>query len=211
VARRVFFSFHYEDVSSFRANVVRNSWVTHDAGKQNTFSDSSIWEAARTRGPAAIKALIDEEGLHGTSVTVVLIGQRTHERRWVKYEIVRSFERGNGIVGVHINRIRDKEGYITSKGLDPLERIGFLVSKDGKKVYFYELVKRKWRAFADLPQINNKKSNSLYFAEGFLFKNAKWGEFLTFGDYFKTYCWDRDDGFSNLSDWVEAAATAVGR
>lgn len=30
LAKRVFFSFHYKDVSDFRANVVRNSWVTQD-------------------------------------------------------------------------------------------------------------------------------------------------------------------------------------
>jgi len=28
MAKRVFFCFHYEDVESFRANVVRNHWVT---------------------------------------------------------------------------------------------------------------------------------------------------------------------------------------
>ena len=36
MAKRVFFSFHYQDVIDFRANVVRNHWLTksdrEDAG-----------------------------------------------------------------------------------------------------------------------------------------------------------------------------------
>lgn len=28
MAKRVFFSFHYENVSNFRVNVVRNHWLT---------------------------------------------------------------------------------------------------------------------------------------------------------------------------------------
>jgi hypothetical protein len=28
MAKRVFFSFHYQDVIDFRANVVRNHWLT---------------------------------------------------------------------------------------------------------------------------------------------------------------------------------------
>lgn len=205
MSRRVFFSFHYEDVSSFRANVVRQSWVTHDRGKQDTFFDNSIWEKARTKGPGAIKDII-EEGMKGSTVTVVLIGARTHERRWVKYEILKSFERGNGIVGVHINRIKGKDGYITSRGLNPLERLKYLVSPEGDKIHFYDLVDQKWRGNGDLPQINNKKSNSIYYPEGFIFKNADWGKTFPFSEHFKTYCWNFNEGFKNLSHWIELAA-----
>jgi hypothetical protein len=208
MARRAFFSFHYNDVSSFRANVVRQSWVTHDRGRQDTFFDNSIWEKAQTKGTDAIKELI-EVGMKGSTVTVVLIGEGTHERRWVKYEILKSFERGNGILGIHINRIRGKDGYITSRGLNPLERLKFLVSPDGTKIHFFELVDQKWRGNGDLPQINNKKSNSFYYPEGFIFKNSDWGKSFLFSNHFKTYCWDKDNGYKNLPDWVEQAGESV--
>src|ERR1019366_3474129 len=103
MARSVFFSFHYKDVSSFRANVVRQSWVTMKDRKV-TFIDKSLWEEAEKKGVQALKVLI-EKSLVGTSVTIVLVGSETSTRRYVKYEIVKSFVEGKGILAIHINRI----------------------------------------------------------------------------------------------------------
>lgn len=207
MARFVFFSFDYTDVGNFRVNVVRNSWLLKN--KQETFVDGSIWETAKSKGGTYLKGLI-EEGLKRTSVTAVLIGQGTANRRWVNYEIVKSFERGNGILGVHINRIRGKDGYIVSRGANPLDRLGFRISEEGKKVNFYELEKGKWVEFGDLPQINNKKSNTLYFEDSFWFGND-YGEFYTFSEKFKTYCWDFDEGNKSFIDWIDDAAEEAGR
>ena len=80
-----------------------------------------------------------EEGLKKTSVTTVLIGDETASRRWVKYEIVKSFERGNGILGIHINRIRGRDQSISARGLNPLDRLAFQISEDGKKIRFMNL------------------------------------------------------------------------
>lgn len=207
MARFVFFSFDYTDVGNFRVNVVRNSWLLKN--KQETFVDGSIWETAKGKGDAYLKGLI-EEGLNRTSVTTVLIGQGTANRRWVNYEIIKSFERGNGILGVHINRIKGKDGYIVSRGANPLDRLGFKVSEEGKKINFYELKNGRWIEFYDLPQINNKKSNTLYFNDSFWFGND-YGEFYTFSEKFKTYCWDFDGGNKNFTDWVDDAAEDAGR
>lgn len=207
MARFVFFSFDYTDVGNFRVNVVRNSWLLKN--KQETFVDGSIWETAKGKGDAYLKDLI-EEGLNRTSVTAVLIGQGTANRRWVNYEIVKSFERGNGILGVHINRIRGKDGYIVSRGANPLDRLGLKVSEEGKKVNFYELKNGRWVEYADLPQINNKKSNTLYFEDSFWFGND-YGEFYTFSQKFKTHCWDFDEGKKNFIDWIDFAAEEASR
>ena len=209
MARRVFFSFHYES-DIWRASQIRNSWVTKPDRETAGFWDSAAWEEVKKKGDDAVKRWIDNQ-LNATSVTVVLIGEHTHARQWVKYEIVKSYKRGNGILGIHINRTKDRDGYITRRGLNPLKRIGFIVSSDGKKIHFYKLHARRWEAFQDLPEINNKKSNSLYFEEGFIFKNPRWGNFYTFSEYFKTYCWDFDDGYRNLPNWVEKAAKNAGR
>ena len=104
--RRVFFSFKYEDVS--RAMVVRNSWVTQ--GKVAAgFIDKADFEAVKKQGDAAIKRWIDNQ-LEGTSVTVVLVGEKTCSSRWVKYEIDKSIERGNGLLGIDISKIKDLKG-----------------------------------------------------------------------------------------------------
>lgn len=120
MVRRVFFSFHFErDI--WRANVVRNSWVTQDREAAG-FWDASLWEKTKTKGEEALKKLIDE-GLKGTSVTVVLIGKETSNRKWVKYEITESIKKGNGILGIYINKIKDKDGKTDDKGDNPLDKL----------------------------------------------------------------------------------------
>jgi len=204
--RYTFFSFCYEDVKNFKVNVVRNSWLLNNSA--DSFIDGSIWEKEKSKGPTVIKNLI-ETGLKKTSVTTVLIGDETADRRWVKYEIVKSFEKGNGILGIHINRIRGKNQAISPRGLNPLDRLAFQISEDGKKIRFYELINRKWVVFADLPEINNKKSNTLYFEDGW-FSND-FGKSYKFSDIFDTFCWINDNGHKNFSIWLDNAAEQAGR
>jgi len=103
MARKVFFSFKYEDVS--RSMIVRNSWVTQ--GKTAAgFIDKADFEKVKKQGDSAIKRWIDGQ-LEGTSVTVILVGEKTCKSRWVKYEIEKSIERGNGLLGIDISKIKD--------------------------------------------------------------------------------------------------------
>lgn len=111
MARRVFFSFKYEDVS--RAMVVRNSWVTQ--GKEAAgFIDAADFEEVKRQGDTAIKNWIDNQ-LEGTSVTVVLVGTETCASRWVKYEIERSIEIGNGLLGIDVSKIKDMQGNMSER------------------------------------------------------------------------------------------------
>ncbi len=106
MARRVFFSFKYKDVS--RAMVVRNSWVTQ--GRQAAgFIDAAEFEQVKRQGDKAIQDWIDRQ-LEGTSVTVVLVGARTCSSKWVKYEIQKSIERGNGLLGIDVSKIANLQG-----------------------------------------------------------------------------------------------------
>lgn len=112
MARRVFFSFKYKsDVS--RAMVVRNSWVTQ--GKEAAgFIDGADLESLKRQGDAAIKRWIDSQ-LNGTSVTVVLVGEKTCSSRWVRYEIEQSMALGHGLLGVDISKIKDLRGDTTER------------------------------------------------------------------------------------------------
>ena len=78
-----------------------------------------MWEEAKRKGDAAIKKLIDG-ALIGTTVTAVLIGAETSTRMYVKYEIDQSIARGNGLLGIRIHNIKDREGKTDTWGANPL-------------------------------------------------------------------------------------------
>jgi hypothetical protein len=109
MARKVFFSFKYDDVQ--RAMNVRNSNMIDGAQKAG-FIDKADFEEVQRKGDAAIKAWIDGQ-LDGTSVTVVLVGSSTNKSKWVKYEIDQSIARGNGIITIDISKISDLNGNTT--------------------------------------------------------------------------------------------------
>lgn len=116
MARKVFFSFHYErDI--WRTNVVRNSGIVEGTAAAG-FHDASLWEEAKKKGDAEVKKLIDK-GLVGTSVTVVLIGAETASRKFVDYEIDQSIARGNGLLGIYISGIKDQNGITDVQGPAP--------------------------------------------------------------------------------------------
>jgi len=147
MARRVFFSFEYEgDIT--RAMVVRNSWVTQDKEAVG-FTDAAEFEELEDQGDQAVEEWIDDQ-LHGTSVTVVLVGAQTCDSKWVAYEIEKSIERGNGLLGIDVSKIAGFDGTTS-------ERCGMIPA----------------------------------------------------GHDF--YLWNKDEGYHNMSDWIEKAAQAAGR
>lgn len=137
MARRVFFSFHYErDI--WRASVVRNSWVTKPDREAAGFWDAAEWEEVKREGEEAVKRWINKN-LEGTSVTVVLIGAETATRKWVNYEIRKSYERGNGMLGIYIHNIKDKDGKTNSKGENPFDN--FYIEQNGKRIHLSQIYK----------------------------------------------------------------------
>jgi hypothetical protein len=116
MARKVFFSFHYQR-DLWRVNVVRNSTIVEGVAAAG-FSDASLWEEVKKKGDAAIKSLIDE-ALDGTSATVVLIGAETANRKYVTYEIEQTIARGKGLLGVKIHNIKDSNGNSDYPGAVP--------------------------------------------------------------------------------------------
>ena len=126
MARRAFFSFHYQrDI--WRVNQIRNiPNVTGCAAAG--FQDGSLWEEAKNKGDATVKAMIDK-ALENTSVTVVFIGSKTAGRKFINYEIARSIARGNGIVGIQIHHLEDQSGKVDPAGSTPAKLSGYKVYK----------------------------------------------------------------------------------
>lgn len=129
MARRVFFSFHYQrDI--WRINQIRS--IPNITGCAAAgFQDASLWEEAKKKSDATIMKMIDD-ALYNTSVTVVFIGNKTANRKFINYEIEQSIERGNGIVGIQIHHLKNQDKETDSPGSIPK-----LLTDHGFKVYKY--------------------------------------------------------------------------
>lgn len=158
MARKVFFSFHY-DRDVHRVMQVRNSWIVRPEGEASPFFDKAEFEQVKKRVGGIEKWI--EEQLAGTSVTVVLYGAETYHRPWVRYEIKRSYELRKGLLAIDIHNIKHPQNGADVQGLNPLS-------------YF---------------NVNQTPLNSMY----------------------RQYNWVTDNGYANISSWIEAAANAVGR
>lgn len=122
MARRVFFSFHF-DRDILRVGQIRNSGIVLAPGDTSSgFTDSASWESVKKQGDAAVKKWIDNE-LNGTSVTVVLIGAETANRDWINYEIIESVKRKNGLLGVYIHNVKDLKLMTDAQGANPFDYI----------------------------------------------------------------------------------------
>lgn len=188
MARRVFFSFHYQDVIDFRANTVRNHYLTKD--NQAGYFDASLWESSKLKGAGALKNLIDD-GLKNTSVTVVLIGSETYQRRWVQYEIMKSLEKGNKIIGIHINSIKCKKGFTKISGKDPFDYLG-LKTSDGSRTLIPMIISppsTQWSIYSDLGKLNSSK---IHFED----------QIYKLSAFLPIYDWVSDDGFNNFQKWI---------
>jgi hypothetical protein len=118
MARRVFFSFHYDrDVR--RIQQVRNAWVVRQRGDSQPFYDGADFEDAKRR-VGGIEKWIHEQ-LKGCSVTAVLFGAETFNRPWVKYEIEQSYKNNMGILAIDIHNVRDPLHGTDPQGRNPLD------------------------------------------------------------------------------------------
>jgi hypothetical protein len=122
MARKTFFSFHYER-DAWRAANVRNSGAL-STDDEVGFIDAADWEELEREGDAAIKKWIKEQ-LNNTTVTAVLIGAETADRKWVLYEIRESWKRGNAVIGVCIHSIKNQDSETDTAGINPLDVVLF--------------------------------------------------------------------------------------
>lgn len=192
MSKRVFFSFHYQDVIDFRANVVRQHWVTKLSREDAGFFDASIWEEARKASSIALKRLINS-GLDGTSVTCVLIGTETYKRPWVRYELMKSYLKGNKLLAIHINSISGRDRLTKPLGQNPLAYLGVAFSEDGNTGTLYESVDGAWQPYSEVDGSSqfSIKVGSEHRGKGFVFS-----------EWYSTYDWVRNDGYNNFNGWI---------
>ena len=121
--RQIFYRFHYDN-DVFRVQQIRNIGALED----NKPVSHNEWETVKRGGDKAIEKWIDDN-MKYRSCVVVLIGEDTHKRPWVKYEIKKAWEDGKGLLGIHINNLKDPKTGTCSKGINPFDQFTF---KDNK-------------------------------------------------------------------------------
>ncbi|WP_103028503.1 TIR domain-containing protein [Salinibacter altiplanensis] len=102
--RRVFLSLSYEDRQQARGVDLMPKNPNADVD----FSGRHLLNPVDSTDESYIKRQVKEQ-MHGTSVTAVLLGNDTHNSEWVKWEIEKSIERGNGILAI---RLKDQDALL---------------------------------------------------------------------------------------------------
>lgn len=126
VKRNCFYSFHYLP-DNWRAATVRRIGAIE--GNSPTLDNN--WEAVKKGGDTAIKKWIADE-MSGRSCIVVLVGSNTAGRKWINHEIIKGWDDGKGVVGIHIHGLKDCNGNVSTKGGNPFDYIGY--GNTGKKL-----------------------------------------------------------------------------
>ena len=126
MTRRCFYSFHYKPDHA-RASQVRNI----GAVEGNKPASDNDWETVTGRGDDAIRKWITDQ-MYGRGCTVVLVGSNTANRKWINYEIIKSWDDGMGVVGIRIHGLKDFESKTSNIGENPFDYIGY--GDSGKKL-----------------------------------------------------------------------------
>lgn len=98
--RQVFYSFHY-DKDAFRVQQIRNI----GAFDGNEPVSSNDWESVKRGGDTSIQNWIDNNMKYKNCV-IVLIGEETSERHWVRYEIKKAWSEGRALLGIYIHNLK---------------------------------------------------------------------------------------------------------
>jgi hypothetical protein len=117
MARRVFYSFHYDN-DCWRTQQVRNIGMIEGSKPVS----ANEWEQVKKGGNGAIEQWIKDQ-LSGRSCTVVLVGSETANRKWVRHEIVESWNAKKGVVGIRIHNLKNSDGLQSAPGPNPFDRI----------------------------------------------------------------------------------------
>jgi len=196
MARSVFFSFHYKrDI--MRVQQVKQHYITKGSYTETGFFDGSLEEKEKVEGTPAVRKLIDN-GLYGSSVLCVLIGNETFKRRWVHYEIFRAAEYGMGIFGIRIHQLKDPKLGADSAGLSPFDVLGY-GTKDGKMRPMISYADG-WKDAPHVTPISESAAPYLKMTDRPILNRL-----------FSVYDWVDSDGYNNFGKWVEAAAKQAGR
>lgn len=115
--RQIFYSYHFKP-DSWRVAMVRNIGSIEG----NKPASDNDWGKVITGGDDAIKNWIADQ-MKYRSCTIVLIGNQTANRKWINHEILETWNKGMGIVGIDIHGLLNQDGNIAYRGENPFDYI----------------------------------------------------------------------------------------
>lgn len=124
VKRQVFYSFCFDD-DVMRVQQIRQMGVIE--GDEPVSANE--WEQLKKKD-GGVKKWIDDNMAYRSCV-IVLVGQRTAERPWVRYEIQKAWDDKKGLLGIYIHNLRDPKKGTCGQGKNPFDALSF---KDGSKL-----------------------------------------------------------------------------
>lgn len=149
MAKTVFYSFHYErDVN--RVQLVRNL----NALEGQPLLNAQEWETVRRGGATSIVKWIDDQMSYKRAV-VVLIGQETASRPWVKYEIEKAWAAKKPLLGVRIHGL-SSFGVADRAGANPFD-----VADGPTGVPIFDPTVSDWRGVIDTKATYNALAQNL--------------------------------------------------
>ncbi len=105
---------------------------------------------------------------------------------------MKSVERSNKVIGIHINTIPDKYKKTKPLGNNPFEYIAVRFNNDGTIATPLEYMNGEWIDYQHLESFKIKTM-----------PQEKWGGGYKLSYWFPVYDWIADDGFNNFSKWIE--------
>lgn len=121
----VFYSFHFAN-DVMRVQQIRN--IGSIEGNPPTTPNE--WEILKRTGKKAVENWIDKNMKYKRCI-IVLIGSETASREWVEHEIIKAWNDGKALLGIHIHNIKCPRNGTSRKGRNPFDLIKF---QDGRKL-----------------------------------------------------------------------------
>jgi len=104
---------------------------------------------------------------------------------------MKSIERGNRVLGVHINSIKGKDQLTKVDGPNPFANLGLQISADGARATPTEWTDGKWVYYSDLDSFPVN-----------LQPPANRDQHLPLSHWLPVYDWVSGEGYKNFSTWI---------
>jgi hypothetical protein len=122
----------------------------------------------------------------------VLIGSHTWHRRWVRYEIIESIQRGNRVVAVHLNGIPDRANRTKVRDAIHSSSSRWRSRTMVASVQILQYANGNWSPAADSSGWQLTKPAS----------ESRRGKSIQLSTIYPVYDWAVDKGLENLDLWL---------
>jgi hypothetical protein len=150
--RQVFYSFDFaQDV--LRVAQIRNVGELED----NKPVSPEDWEQIQKKGDLAVEDWIDDNMRYADCV-IVMVGERTALRRWIRYEIRKAWTLKKGLFGIYIHNLKDPKTGACTRGPNPFEQFTFKDEADNDfrikcynpgRLFAYQDIKTKLQSWVE--------------------------------------------------------------